>query len=886
MVELLVMLAFYQREVVDIAEELGTDLSRGLSHKEAAERLLANGKNVLRAGKRDTLWNIILRQVSNPLSLVLIIAGLLTLILEKYSDFGVILAAALINILIGAFQEYKAERAFNSLKKAEAKVTTVFRDGGRKQVRAEDLVVGDLILLDAGSYIPADCRIVSQRDLFVNESVLTGEWAEVSKQTKPLAKKHIVPEETNMLFMGTLISAGTAKALVVATGESTELGKIAESLSNKREETPFQASIKKISNFLIFVIITLLAVVIVAGIIRGEPFVNLILVAVALAVAAIPEGLPIAVTVVLAMGMERILRMGGLVRNLLAAETLGSTTVILTDKTGTLTRAEMALEKIVTLSSMETGATSQAEEGEVLRMAILSSDAYIEGDEKSGRVVGRPVERAILSSGRDRDLHHRALLSNFPQEDFHAFASAHRFAASINSELGKKDVYLHVTGAPELVLDSSDRSMRAGKIVRLTKKDKDKLLLVQSEHAADGSRVLAIAYRKTENKNFPTDKKAVEQFVLDKLVFAGFLIIRDPIRKDAKEAVRKAKESHIRVIMTTGDQAPTAVAVAREVGIYKDGDQVLTGHQIETLSDEDLLRVIDSVSVFARTLPHQKLRLVDLLKKRGEVVAMTGDGTNDAPALHNAHIGIALGSGTEVAKESADLVLLDNSFSIIIAAIEEGRRILDNLRKIVAYLVSTGLTEIALVTVAILAGLPLPILAPQILWANIVGEGFMNFAFVFEPREPGAMRRDPRARGSRDILSRDVKKLMAVVASVTAILSLVLFVVLIRNNFEITETRTIMFAAVSISTVLYAFSLRDFKRPIWTIDLRSNKYLLISSVASIVLLALAIYLPSLANIIHVVPLSAIEAMGVLVFGIVNLLIIEAAKFAIFRQHSI
>jgi Ca2+-transporting ATPase len=700
--------------------------------------------------------------------------------------------------------------------------------------------------------------------------------------------------------MGTLVVTGTGKALVVTTGRHTRLGTIAESLNEHIDEsTPLQKNIHHLAKFLMYAIFAILAAILVLGLLRGYELFDLVLIAIAIAVAAMPEGLPAAVTVILAIGMESILKKGGLVRNLLAAETLGETTVILTDKTGTLTKAQMQVGEIITLSSLlgthmevnlehasqhKTRFSTHTDGIDVLKMSILASDAFIEneGEALSDWVVrGRPVEKAIITAGLEIGASQKELLEEFPRVDYLPFDASRRFAGSLHAFARKKSKRLYITGAPEYLLEHVASVYVNGKVERLTKEKLSRLVQAHHDLSAKGMRLIGVGYKDI------TAIKLVESEVqtMGDFVFGGFIALHDPLRADVPGAIAEVQHAGVHVIMATGDNAETALAIAREAGIIQGDEKAILGHDTERMSDEELSAALKEYRVFARVLPEHKLRIARLLRVQGEVVAMTGDGVNDAPALRNADIGLALGSGTEVAKDASDIILLQDSFSVITAAIEEGRRIRDNLKKIIAYLLSTSFSEIIVVSIALILGKPLPLLPSQILWTKIVEEGFMNFSFAFEPLEEGATKRDPRNNAAKEIVSKHLKRLVACIAISTGVFLTCLYLLLLHLDVPTDTLRTLMFIAVSIDSISFAFSMKNLHRPLWRISLFSNKYLLGALTLSISALLLALTLPVLQNLLALTPPTYITLCAVIIFALFNMSAVEVSKYIVFGRHE-
>ncbi len=884
-------IAWHSLSLAEINRRLETDFKKGLEEKEALKRLKKFGKNVFSREERFYYLKLFWKQIKSPLVFILIIAGVVAFFLREHMNAIVIFLAVFINTSIGIFQEGKASQALKKLKSFQKKYAMVVRGGLRKLVESSEVAPGDIIILQMGDLVPADARLIEEKGLEVNESALTGEWMAVTKDMK----KKIPPdapliERENMLWMGTLVTEGWAKAIVVNTGFRTEIGKIAEMVGKEEEAaTPLQNGIKRVARFLGILTVLGLVVIFGVGLARGQSFTEMFLVAIALAVAAIPEGLPVAVTVVLALGMKKILAKGGLVKNLNAAETFGSTSVILTDKTGTLTKAEMVVSKIMTFLSegREFKDKEHKDRLQVLQMAMLASGGFIENPDdelKEWVVRGRPMDKAILLASIEAGVSPKEIFKKYPRVDFIPFDSERRFSASmhkIGSPAERDKTRVYALGAPELILDFCDKIYKDGERIKMTDKERKIMERSREKETSRGIRMIAVAYRDGEWDSFPRGEE--DKKVFSGMTFGGFIGFHDPLRADAAEAIKSVKDASLRTVMVTGDNVITAKKIAEEAGLLTKNGLVLEGGDIEKMSAEELKNIVERVDVFARVLPHQKMDIVRAWQARGAVVAMTGDGVNDAPSLKHADVGVALGSATEVAKEASDIILLNNSFSIIVAAIEEGRRILDNLKKTTAYLLSTGFSEIILVGAAIIAGMALPVLPTQILWTNIIEEGFMNFAFAFEPKEDNLMKRDPKGWSSKDLLSKNLRRLIIVISSITSVFLLILFFSISKAGYSLEEIRTIMFAGISIDSIFFAFSLKNFKKPIWKIHIFSNMYLVFSLILSIALLAAALFLAPLQKLLSIAPLSAFELLLVFSVGIFNLITIEAAKYFLFEK---
>lgn len=856
-----------------------THIVHGLTKEEVAKRLL-EGRNRFPQPDPDRFSLRLLRQFQSPIAIVLLLASLTTLFISHYSDALLILLALLVNVVIGVFQEGKASKAFAALQKEEARFAVVVRDGARLQISAEELVVGDIVVIGAGAKIPADIRLFETHELTVQESALSGEWVPTTKSIEVVSEEVPLVERTNMVYAGTLAVSGAGKGIVTAVGKDTELGKIADELSKTpKTETPLQRDIRSVARLFLFIIAGTLVIIIVLALVRGMTIGETLLIAIAVAVASIPEGLPAAVTVVLAVGMQHILKSGGLVRKLLAAETLGATSIVLTDKTGTLTEGRMKAVGFVTLSGTTEEADGPAAQ-EMLRAAVLASDGYIEEVRESAdspeKIVarGRPMEQAILLAGLEAGISERALSQLHPRLDELYFSSERRYGGMLVQEGGSAVAY--VTGAPELFLEKAVRALGIDGSHHLLHKDthqyfEDALLRA----AKEGKRVLGVGRIPTKRTDFPPEQEA--DTFLDGLELLGFTIFSDIIRKDACAAVLDIQNAGARVIMLTGDNAETALWFAKEVGIAPHGEKVYTGADMAKISDDALLTLLQKHTVFARVTPSDKLRLARILTGSGEVIAMTGDGVNDAPALEAAAIGVALGSGTDVAKEASDLVLLNDNFSVITKAIREGRRLRDNIKKILAYLLSTNFSEIFVIIASLGAGLPLPILPTQIMWANLIEGGPMNFALAYEPLYPAVMKRSPKHPDIARVLSPELLKLITCVGAFTGLMLVALHFTLVSLGTPVDELQSVMFGALSATSVAGAISLKSFGTRLWKLPFFSNKLLLASLAGSVLMLLGALYLPPLQMLVHTVTPSGYDLIIIIGAGLLNLMLVEVAK---------
>lgn len=858
-----------------LIERLSSDEAWGLSAEAVESRFSEYGPNMLKRARASSPLSTIAGQFKSPLVIILIAAFLGAAYLGETVDATVIALALVVNIAIGFIQEYRAERAFHTLLESQERTLSVIRDGVRRIVRSAHIVPGDILLIEAGEQVSADAYILSASDLSVSEAHLTGESAPLEKHVGVLDPDTPVYERTNMLFSGSSVLTGSAKALTVATGPSAEIGAIAESLNDYgAAATPIEESVGRLARFLSLLVGVVVAILFVFGFARGMPLSDILILAIALAVSVVPQGLPAAVTAILAIGMEQILKQKGLVRNLLAAETLGSTTIILTDKTGTLTQARMLVIDLAIGS--ERGYTPSALSNDqrfLLAGAFRVSDAFTADGGKE--TYGRPVERAVASAALESAVTSEAEEGGFRRLDFLKFTSARRFAAALYGTDDGTGGRLYFSGAPDVLLKKATKYYEGGASHALGAAQRKKIAGALRDLATEGKRLIGVSFK--ESAAHTIERAGVADDLPKGTVFVGLIALADPARADVPGAIREVREAGVHVVMVTGDAPETAMSVARAVGIAHEEDQILIGSVLETMTDTEIYDVVMRTPVFARILPHQKQRLVTVLQDAGEVVAMTGDGVNDAPALQAAQIGVAVGSGTEVAREASDLILLDDSFAIIVAAIREGRRILDNIKKTIAHLITTSFHEVFLIAFAMIAGLPLPVLPVQILWVNILEEGTLSFGYAFEPAESDVMKRDPRSAHQKTVLTGEMKRLILIAGTVTGVFSTGLFVWLLSRGLPIEEVRTIIFVVLSLDALFFAASLKSLHRPVWTVDLFSNRYLIFALLISALGIVLTLAIAPVRNLLSLTVPNTFDLVVLFGVALVNIATIEFAK---------
>lgn len=871
---------YHAHSFAEVMTVLGVTDS-GLSEEEAKRRQKRHGLNSFSEQKTRSVLTAVIDQLRSPLTFVLVLAFVVTFALEEYLDAGVIALALFIAVFVGLLQEGKASRAFSHLAKSQTHNAIVWRDGKKHLIDASQVTVGDIVVLQSGSGVPADLRLIRAKQLTINEASLTGEWQAVDKGVKAVSVGTPFAEQSSMAWMGTFVAEGYGMGVVTAIGDQTSMGQLADSLSEVVEvKTPLQHEMEKISKIMLTIIIVLVVIIFAIGLWEGYRLHDMLLMSIAIAVASVPEGLPAAITIILAVGMEALLKRGGLVRNLLAAETLGSTTYVLTDKTGTLTKAKMAVAGAIVGDGSLVGGEALIKNKnveEMIAVSLCAIDAFV--DTENGKRVyrGDSVEQAILKASYNYKQTEHSSVYRANRVDYLAFTSEQRFAAGLAEPKADKFL-LCINGAPSLLLDSANSVFENGRVLSLTKERKEQIQTAIDTATAAGQRLVAVSSKEVDYEEIPSNQR----HLISESTFLGVIILDDPVREGVDKAIAGVQAAGAKVILITGDNPATAFSIAKQVGIAGEGDSVLTGTDLEKLSDEELMLALENVHVYARVLPKQKLLIASLLQQKGEIVAMTGDGINDAPALRRANIGIAIGSGTEVAKESSDLVLVEDSFATIYAAIEEGRRIIANLRKIVGYLLSTSLSEVVLIGAALLTGAAIPILPAQILWANVIEEGLMSVAFAFEKGEPNAMKRRPQDIHEEGILSREMLWFIALVVTVLSMLTLTLYFYVRALDLPIETLRSIMFLSVAVDSLFMSFAFRSLSTPIWKIPLRNNWFFVGSFLLSLALLAAALTVPFFQYVLSYQPLELKYMVLVGTFSALSLVVIELAKWLYFR----
>ena len=891
--------SWHDKAVEVIAARLATDVMRGLSLHEAADRLAKVGPNELRKGEVISPLAILAGQFSSLVIWVLIGAALVSAALGELIDGIAIIAIVVLNAVIGFFQEYRAERAAAALARLTAPRAKVVRNGQADVIAAADVVPGDVLLFEAGDLIAADARLSEASALRANEAPLTGESQPVEKQAGLCSPETSLADRKNMIFLGTSIVGGSGRALVVATGMETEVGHIAELLQTATSgETPLQKRLDQVGRRLLWACLGIVVLIFVLGLLRSSAFFELFLGAVSLAVAAIPEGLPAVVTVALALGMQRMARRNALVRRLPAVETLGCAQVICSDKTGTLTVGEMTARKLVTSDRIfNVGGEGYVTEGtfftdgtectvadDPLLSALLCAAAACNDAELIQRgqrpaVVGDPTEGALLVVAAKGGVTRKSIESEMPRLHTIPFDSDRKRMTVIRRREGQP--WAFAKGAPEVILDRCAHIRTERGVERLTESDRARMLEASALMANEALRVLALAERRVENFPSSTGATASDDSIEQGLTLLGLIGLQDPPRAEAREAIKRCKRAGIRTVMITGDHPDTARAIARELGILDHGDEVVVGLELDRMSAQELSQRVHKVSVYARVTAEHKLRIVRAWKAHGAVVAMTGDGVNDAPALKEASIGVAMGiSGTEVTKEAADLIITDDNFASIVAAVEEGRGIYDNIAKTLAYLLAGNSGELTVMFIAALVGWPLPLLPVQLLWINLATDGLPALALATDPIDPDVLTRPPR-RQDAQLLDWAFLQRTALIGFLTAGVTLIVFAYEFYADSSLAQARNAAFSTLVIAELLRSFGARSEVHTVFQVGLFSNMRLFAIVMISLALQLLIHHLPVLETLFGTEPLSLVQCAVWLALGAIPLLVIELGK--ILRQ---
>ena len=866
----------YLQTVEDVFKEVQSSPS-GLSSQEAASRLEKYGANTLQEGKKKTLLEKFVDQFKDFMILVLLVAAVVSMFAHQGdpdpTDAIIILAVVLLNAVLGVFQESKAEEAIEALKKMASPVASVLRDGHVEHIKGEDIVVGDVVILEAGDVVPADMRLFEVNTVKIEESALTGESVPVDKDLViPAGDEVGIGDRTNMAFSSTNVTYGRAVGVVTSTGMNTEVGKIANMLANTEEgKTPLQENQDALGKWLTIMILVIAVIIFLVGMLRGNEWTHMLLTAIAIAVAAIPEGLPAISTIILALGTQKMAQRNAIVRKLPAVETLGGVEIICSDKTGTLTLNQMTVEKMVYDNEIHDASEEISKDNIALRVMNLANDTKISQDNS---LLGDPTETAMVQYGLDKNYDVREELVNIPRIAEVPFDSTRKLMTTIHQlEDGK---YLVATkGAPDMLLDRVTKIEKHGEVSAFTEDDRTTLMKLNKEMATQALRVLAMAYKVIDTLPETVDTDSIEH----DLIFAGLVGMIDPERKEAAAAIKVAQSAGIRTIMITGDHRDTAQAIAKRLGILRPDqeDGVLTGGELNDISDEELERTVENYSVYARVSPEHKVRIVKAWQKNGKVVSMTGDGVNDAPSLKQADIGVGMGiTGTEVSKGASDMVLADDNFETIVVAVEEGRKVFANIQKAVQYLLSANFGEVMTMFVATMAGWS--ILEPiHILWINLVTDVFPAIALGLEEAEVDIMNHPPRGKGS-NFLSNGVLPSIFYQGFFEGGITLFVFWYATHiANWGNPVGETMAFATLGLIQLFHAFNVKSVYKSLGTVGAFKNKMFNYAILVSAVMLLSVMVIPGLTTVFGVAILTAEQWLFVVgaAFSIVP--IVEIAK---------
>jgi Ca2+-transporting ATPase len=878
--------AWYSLDINDVLQKFNSG-AKGISSKEVMSRLDKFGYNELTISKRVSPLIIFLNQFKSILILILIAATIISFATGHELDAFVILVIVILSALVGFIQEFRAERALEALKRMLSPDATVIRDGKEILIPAREIVPGDIIVLKEGDKVPADARLIEIINLQINEASLTGESLPVRKDILEIPKGALILERKNSVFSGTMVTYGKGKAVVTATGMKTEFGKIAEQVAMvQKEETPLEIRTKELGKWLGIVALIISISVFILGLVRGLPFLSILLFGIALSVAAVPEALPAVVTGSLAIGMRRMAKKNALVRKMSAVETLGSTTIICSDKTGTLTKGEMTVRRIyfdqkfieITGIGYEPIGTIETDENYnplssdyftyFLYGSILCNDAELINEGEKWRIRGDPTEGALIVAATKLNYSQDEIRNRFPRIGEIPFSSERKRMTTIHSK-ENSGTYVFIKGAPEVILERCDRIAEFNGYRKISDDQMTKITIASELMAKDALRVLAIAYKEVNNEVINFNEDSLE----NKLIFLGLLGMIDPPREEVIKAVEICNQVKVKPIMITGDHKNTAMAIAKEIGIYNEGDLVLTGVELEKMDDTQFYDVVEKVVVYARVSPLHKLKIVEAWKKKGQVVAMTGDGVNDAPALKQANIGIAMGiTGTEVTKEAGDLILIDDNFATIITAIELGRWVYDNIKKYLTFLIQANLVEIAVLSIAVLLGFPLPLLPVHILYINLATDGFPAIALGVSPSDPDIMKRPPRPP-QETIFTKDVKSFLIRALLLEVPLLLWIFTGSLAGGVQIAQTR--LFLVFVFFELVLALSCRSLKYNIFKV--RPHRLLLFVVLWEAILLIILMSIPFVRELFGIAPIGIFEITLITIICLTVLVSIEFTK---------
>lgn len=864
---------WYNKTPEQLSQELDTDLNTGLSSAKVTENLKKYGPNALEEGDKKSMLSKIIEQFTDPMIIVLLVAAVLSGIVGELIDSVIILAIVILNAALSIYQEGKAEEALAALQKMASPTAQVIRDGKEQSIPSSDLVPGDIVKLETGDIVPADLRLFDSHNLKIDESSLTGESVAVDKFSEEVYDDVVeIGDRENMAYSSTIVSYGRSYGIVVDTGEKTEIGKIATSLKTQEEEmTPLQKKLAQLSKFLGILVVGVCIVVFVVGLLYGNELIDMFLTSIALAVAAIPEGLPAIVTIVLSMGMQRMAEKNAIVKKLLAVETLGTTTYICSDKTGTLTQNEMTVVKaFIDDEVIEVSGTGYTPEGQMtidgnelkiedvqslytlLNISALTNDADITLEDGLYGILGDPTEGALITFAGKLKINKETANKQYPRIQEIPFDSTRKMMTTFHDNFIEGKVVSFTKGAPDIVLDRCTKILKDGKPVEMTEADRAKVLEKNSEFASSALRVLSFAFRIHDGLPGEISSDSIES----DMIFVGLTGMIDPARPEAKAAIAECKTAGIVPVMITGDYLETAVAIAQELGIIENKEDAIMGRELNNMTDEEIREVVKHTRVFARVSPENKVQIVTALKENGQITAMTGDGVNDAPAIKKADIGIAMGiTGTDVAKNTAEVILTDDNFATIVNAVEEGRIIYSNIKKFVTFLLSANIGEVLVVLISILMNLPTPFIPIQLLWLNLVTDSFPALALGVEKGEEDIMEQPPRDPEEPILNKASTIEVLTLAVGITIGTMIAYYYALGHFDQHIESARTVAFATMITAELTKVFSIRSPKYTVFHIGLFSNPTLVKACALSFALMFLVIYVPFMQPLFQTITLE-------------------------------
>lgn len=886
---------WYNKTAEQCISELGSDKLHGLSDDRAYQLLEQNGKNELTQKKKKSLLSKIIDQFKDPMILILLAACVLSGVVGELTDSLIIIAIVILNTILSLSQEGKAEKAIEALQKMASPMAKVYRSGKYIQIPSAEIVVGDIVELETGDIIPADLRLLESVNLKIDESSLTGESVPVEKFAEKVYEGDIeIGDRENMAYSSTIISYGRGKGIVIGTGANTEIGKIATRLDSvEEEETPLQRKLAGLSKSLGLITIGVCILVFAVGLLYKQPFLLMLLTAVSLAVAAVPEGLPAIVTIVLSLGMTRMVKKNAIVKKLLAVETLGTTTVICSDKTGTLTQNEMTVKKVfVNGKVFDIEGTGYEPKGNVLlndevvdfskedelqilsQISTLVNDAKLEKDEENYKMIGDPTEGALLTLSEKLNITKAAMNEQFNRTNEIPFDSDRKMMTTFNKGFLGANFVSSTKGAPDIVIDNCKYILINGKEEILTEELKAEALKNNSAFAKSALRVLAFAYRKFDSvPENPTTENTERD-----MVFVGLMGMIDPARPEAKEAIKQCKSAGIIPIMITGDYLETAVAIAKDLGILEDESGAIMGRELNKMSDEELREIVKTKRVFARVSPENKVQLVTALKENGHIAAMTGDGVNDAPAIKKADIGVAMGiTGTDVAKNTSDVILTDDNFATIVSAVHEGRIIYSNIKKFVSFLLSCNVGEILIVLISILINIPVPFIPIQLLWLNLVTDSFPALALGVEKGDEDIMTVPPRDPQESILDGKTMYLILSQAIAITVATLGSYYYGLQHYPDNINGARTVAFFTLITSELLRSYSVRSDRYTLFHIGVFSNKTLVYGTVISFAMMLVVVYVPFFQPYFETVSLGLKELSVAIPLSFIPFIVAEVGK---------